>query len=164
MLTKYFWAAAAGLLCGIGGLRAAASLRRQTSLVDRWVQLLRRLALLMREGCDSLPVVFTEVSDSDTGADRLMRTLAAQLRTEPMTPLPDMFRRLPQEGPETKILDRMMARLCHGTLEARVTAVEQAEQEMSLLADELTGTCIRDAQMWARLGWALGACVTLLLL
>ena len=67
----------AGLLCGLIGQRQARRLREEGANLRRWEQLLRRLALLLREGTLSLPEALRQSAGEDSAPDQLLRRLGA---------------------------------------------------------------------------------------
>lgn len=85
------------------------------------------------------------------------------MRREPLTPLGQHFAALAPEGPERQLLQRMMERLGHGSLEARCLACSQAAEELSLLARQVRERADKDARMWTSLGWTVGTCLALML-
>ena len=154
----------AGLLCGLIGQRQARRLREEGANLRRWEQLLRRLALLLREGTLSLPEALRQSAGEDSAPDLMLRRLGDELEHNPLSPLPELFARCAPAGPEAPVLSRLMARLGHGSLESRCQAAEQAAEEIALMARAATERAARDAKLHASLGWTCGACLTILLL
>lgn len=159
-MIRPFLAVAAGLLCGILGIRQARCIREENATLSRWEALLRHLCLLLREGL-SLPDAFEQAGTELSAADLLLRRLAAQLRAQPLASLPQLY--TPQ-GKEGAFLSRLLEGLSHGSQESRILCAQQAEKEAALLAQSAREKAQQDAHMWATLGWACGACLTLLLL
>lgn len=149
-----------GLLCGVLGIRQAQRIREENVTLARWALMLRQLCLLLQEGL-SLPDAFDQAATENTAADRLLRSLADQLRAQPMAALPQLYTPQGKEGP---LLVRLLEGLSHGAQESRILCVQQAAEEAGLLAQSVRDKAQQDARMWATLGWACGACLTLLLL
>ena len=154
----------AGLMCGVIGQRQARRLREEGVNLRRWEQLLRRLALLLREGTLSLPEALRQAAGEDSAPDLMLRRLGDELEHNPLSPLPELVARCAPAGPEPPVLSRLMARLGHGSLESRCQAAEQAAEEIALMARAATERAARDAKLHASLGWTCGACLTILLL
>lgn len=159
-MIRPFLALAAGLLCGVLGLRQARRIREENANLSRWEALLLHLCLLLQEGL-SLPEAFDQAATEISAPDQLLRNLAAQLRTQPLVPLPQLY--TPQ-GRESVFLPRLLEGLSRGSQESRILCTQQAEKEAALLAQSAREKARQDAHMWATLGWACGACLTLLLL
>lgn len=151
----------AGLLCGLMGMRQAQRIREESATLHRWEIILQHLCLLLQESTLPLPEAFEQAARSDTRADELLRQLAAGMRSEPLTPLPQLYTPQGKEGP---VLARLLTGLSSGSLEARVLSARHAAQEFALLAEASRGKAGQDARMWAKLGWIGGACLTLMLL
>lgn len=154
-------AVAAGLLCGVAGLRQSRRMRSDCQRLTDWAALLTRLALLMEESALSLPEAFEQAV---AAREHPLHRLAAEMRLHPLKPLPALFAALNLSGPETAPLSRLMEQLARGSLDSRVLAVRQAAAEIGLLASASREKAGQDARMWATLGWTGGACLTLLLL
>lgn len=154
----------AGLMCMAAGFRQAAALRAADARLRRWTEMVRHLALLLSEGTCTLPEAFTLAASGDGEADRLLRSLAEQMRRQPLKSLPEIWRELRDESPEAAPLTRMMQRLGRGSLESRQQAAEQAASELELLADQAREKALKDAKMWRTLGALGGACMTIMLL
>lgn len=159
-MIRFFLAITAGLLCGVLGMRQAHRLRQENGTLSRWAVMLRHLCLLLQEGL-SLPDAFDQAATEDSAADNLLRSLAGQLRAQPLTALSQLYTPRGREGP---LLSRLLEGLSHGTQESRVLCAQQAAEEAELLAHSLRDKVRQDAHMWSTLGWACGACLTLLLL
>lgn len=155
-----FLSLTAGLLCGMLGIRQAQRIREENAVLGRWAVMLRQLCLLLQEGL-SLPDAFEQAAMEDTSADKLLRRLSSQLRTQPLVALPQLYT---PRGKEGSLILRLLEGLSHGTQESRVLCAEQAAEEAELLARSVRDKARQDARMWATLGWACGACLTLLLL
>ena len=163
-MTRAALAVMAGLLCALAGLRRAAALHAAAARLHRWTDVLEHLALILAEGASSLPEAFEQAAASPLPPDELLRALASDLRSQPLTPLPNLYAAHAQPGPERDALARLMARLARGSLEARCQAVSQAAQELALLAGQARRSADKDAVMWRNLGFIGGACLTLMLL
>ena len=164
-MTRAVLAIAAGILAGVIGMRYAARLRKEAASLHRWQELLTHLALVLEEGGATLPQAFLQVADANaSGADEVLRHLAARLRSDPLTPLPDAFDALHLPMPAQSVLSPMMARLAHGSLASRCQAVTHAGAEIGLLSSAAGEKAAKDARMWSVLGWTGGACLTLLLI
>lgn len=159
-MMRPFLALTAGLLCGVLGLRQARRIREESASLSRWETLLRHLALLLQEGL-ALTEAFDQAGAEASAPDQLLRRLAAQLRAQPTASLPQLY--APQ-GKEGVFLPRLLEGLSHGSQESRILCAQQAEKEAALLARSAREKAKQDAHMWATLGWACGACLTLLLL
>lgn len=157
-------AVAAGLLTGVAGMRHARCLRQAAGQLRRWEALLARLALLLSEAAYTLPEALRQAAQQASAPDEWLRALADELVSahgeEPAMPvLP-----CPLPAPEAEVMARLLPRLTHGSLAARVQAVSQAQGEMASLAQAAEEVARRDARMWSQLGWLAGACLTILLL
>ena len=154
----------AGLLCALAGLRRAAALQGDAARLRRWACVLEHLALILAEGASALPEAFEQAATAPLPPDELLRALAADLREQPLIPLPELYAARAQPGPEQDALARLMSRLGRGSLEARCQAVSQSAQELALLAAQARQCADKDAAMWRNLGFIGGACLTLMLL
>ena len=163
-MTHTVLAVMAGLLCAVAGLRRAASLQSTAARLRRWVDVLEHLALILSEGASTLPEAFERAATDSAAPDDLLRGLARDLRVQPLTPLPELYARLAQPGPEYDVHLRLMRRLGRGSLETRCQAVSQATEELRLLAGQARENADKDAAMWRNLGFIGGACLTLMLL
>ena len=163
-MNRAYPAVLAGIICGIAGLKHAANLRKSAAELVRWAELLRQLALLLREATMSLPAVFCQAAAGSQAPDDLLRQLASEMRSQPLLPLPELYRRITAAHPAPDAIGRMMDRIWHGSLESRVLAVQQAADEVEHMAATAQTKAARDARMWAQLGWTFGACLTLILL
>ena len=151
----------AGLLCGMLGMRRGQAIREQSASLRRWETLLRHLCLILQGGALPLPEAFLHAATGASAADDTLRSLAHRMQAEPLASLPQLYTPTGTEGP---VLSRMFAGLATGSLEERLLAVEQAAQEIALLAKSTGEKSAADARMWLKLGWLGGACVTLMLL
>ena len=163
-MTRAALAVMAGLLCALAGLRRSAALQGDAARLRRWVEVLEHLALILAEGVSTLPETFEQAANAPLPPDELLRALAADLRAQPLTPLPQLYASRAQPGPERDVLARLMDRLGRGSLEARCQAVSQTSQELALLAAQARQSADKDAVMWRNLGLIGGACLTLMLL
>lgn len=154
----------AGLLCAVAGYRRAGELTASAKRLRRWVEVLRHLALLLSEGVCSLPEALEAVATASEAPDELLRALAGELRRQPLLSLAEAYAARAVPRPEGDALARLMPRLDRGSLESRRQAVEQAADELALLAASARESADRDAKMWRTLGLAGGACLTLMLL
>ena len=89
---------------------------------------------------------------------------AAQVAALPMTTLADAFAQVADDCPEKDTLIRLFTHLGHGSKECRVLAVEQAAEEIRLLAQSAAAKADKDAKLWQTLGFTGGICLTILLL
>ena len=101
----------AGLMCGVIGQRQARRLREEGANLRRWEQLLRRLALLLREGTLSLPEALRQSTGESSAPDLLLRRLGDEMEQHPLSPLPELYARIAPPGPEAPVLARLMAQL-----------------------------------------------------
>ena len=163
-VTRAALALMAGMLCAIMGLRRAASLRSTAARLRRWACVLEHLALILSEGTLTLPEAFEQAATAPLPPDALLRALATGLRAQPLLSLSALYAAHDTPTPERDVLARLMARLGHGSLEARCQAVSQAAQELALMASDARQTADKDATMWRNLGFIGGACLTLMLL
>ena len=163
-MTRAALAVMAGLLCALAGLRRAGALQAAATRLRRWSDVLEHLALILAEGASTLPEAFEQAATAPLPPDELLRALAADLRSQPLASLSDLYAARAEPGPERDALARLMARLGRGSLEARCQAVSQAAQELSLLAEQARPSADKDAVMWRNLGFIGGACLTLMLL
>lgn len=154
----------AGLLCTLAGIKHAASLKGDAARLSRWVQLLSRLALLLREGTLSIPEALCAAADGPHPPDRLLRDIAARVAASPMTTLAEACGASSGACPEQDALSRLFTHLGRGSKESRVLAVEQAAAEMHLLAQSAAEKAEKDAKLWQTLGFTGGICLTILLL
>lgn len=157
-------AVVAGMLCAVAGLRRAAVLKASAARSKRWAEVLEHLSLILSEGASTLPEAFEQAATDALPPDQLLRALAADLRAQPLTPLPALYAARAQPGPEQDALTRLMNRLGRGSLEARCQAATQAADEIALLAAHAREHAEKDAVMWRDLGFIGGACLTLMLL
>lgn len=154
----------AGLLCVLAGMKYASALKGDASRLSRWVQVLTHLSLLLREGALSIPEAMCAAADSTHPPDRLLREMAGKLTSTPMLSLSDAFKACSGDCAERDVLTRMFTRLGHGTKDSRCHALEQATEEMRLLAQNASVKAEKDAKLWQTLGFTGGACLTILLL
>lgn len=164
MSLRILLAVFAGLLGGLWGQRYAGRIRADALRLRRWLVLLERLQLLVKQGTLPLPAVFCEAADSNSVPDRLLQVLAEKMHHDPLCPLLDCYDSLPSEALERATLRPLMAQLDRGSIESRVLAVGQARDAILRLSEAATSRADRDGAMWTRLGWTGGACLTLLLL
>ena len=163
-MTRAVLAVMSGLLCALAGWRHAAALRTSAARLHRWTEVLAHLALILSEGASTLPEAFEPAATGDLQPDELLRSLATNLRSQPLTPLSALYAAHALPGAEGDALNRLMNRLGHGSLEMRCHAVSQTAEELSLLAVRARENADRDATMWRNLGFIGGACLTLMLL
>ncbi len=163
-MSRSILAIMAGLLCALAGIRHAAALRGEAARLTRWTALLRRLCLLLQEGVLPIPEALLSAADDTQAPDQLLRTLARELQRSPMKTLAQSYARHGSAQAEQPILQRMFLRLGQGSRELRSLAVEQAAQELHLLAEAARERSSKDAKMWQTLGFIAGACLTLMLL
>lgn len=154
----------AGLLCALAGVKYASSLKGDASRLDRWVQVLTHLSLLLREGTLSILEALCAVADGPHPPDRLLREMAGKLSATPMLSLREAFQACSADCAERDVLTRMFTRIGHGTKDSRCLALEQSTEEMRLLAQNASARAEKDAKLWQTLGFIGGACLTILLL
>ena len=160
-MMRTVFALIAGLLCAFLGMRQARRLQSENTRLHRWETILQHLCLLLQESALSLPEALRQCACEASPADALLQRLAESMQHDPLTPLNELYQ---PEGTEGPVLSRLMTRLSRGSLESRVQAVQQAAQEINLLAENAREKSSQDARMWRTLGWTLGACLTLMLL
>ena len=163
-MTRAVLAMMAGLLCAFAGMKYASALKADASRLNRWVQLLRHLALLVREGTMALPEILWTVADESGQPDMLLREMARHMQTSPLLTMAEAYLHCSAPTLEKDVLSRMFARLGRGTKESRSLAVEQSAEEMVLLAEKSSARAEKDAKLWQTLGFTGGICLTILLL
>lgn len=163
-MSPSFLAIAAGLLCGLYGLRMANQLHAEAKRLKRWTELLPHLALLIGEESMSLPEVLKVSADGNTTPDMLLIAMADAVSSAPLLTLADAFEQHVFPFREHETLRRMFVRLGKGSAESRAMAVSQAADEVRLMTNDAQSRAARDARLWQTLGFTLGACLTLLLL
>ena len=163
-MTRAFFAVAAGLMCGMYGLRLSAALRAEARQLQHWVEILSRVALYISEGTLAMPDVLRHAADASTQPDMLLHEVADALAADPMTPLADAFASRCPAGIGHDVLLRLFMRLGHGSADSRRLAAEQARESIALLAAQAAARADRDAKLYRTLGWTGGACLTILLL
>lgn len=139
-------------------------LTRDAVRLRRWVQLLSHLALLLRQGLMSIPEALLSCADRHTDADRLLQAMVNLLQKEPMLSLAEAFSQCCSGSNEQPVLSRMFKHLGHGLQENRCQAVQQATEEMRMLADQAASRAEKDVRLWQTLGLIGGLCLTILLL
>ena len=154
----------AGLLCALAGAKYAASLKGEASRLNRWVELLRHLALLLEEGTLPLPQALCTAADSSHAPDELLRDMAALIQQAPLTTPEAAFLHFCGSWQEKPLLQRMFARIGRGTKENRCLAVEQSARELDQLAQRASARAEKDVKLWQTLGFIGGTCLTILLL
>lgn len=163
-MTRSFFAVAAGLLCGLYGLRLSSALREEAQMLRRWTELLARLALLIGEETLPLPDVLLHAADGSLRPDRLVQDVAHAITADPLLSLQDAFDERCPVFDGHDVLLRLFARLGHGSASSRYHAVEQARDALALLASQKSDIAARDAKLYRTLGWTAGACLTIMLL
>ena len=154
----------AGLLCALAGARHAAAIKADAARLSRWIPLLQHLALLLREGTMSIPSALCAAADTTHAPDKLLRDMATCLADAPrMTPA-EAFLQCSTASPETDTLHRMFQRLGRGSKDSRILAVEQAIDEVTLLAQSAREKAEKDVKLWQTLGITGGICLTILLM
>lgn len=154
----------AGLLCGFAGFRHASTLTRDAVRLRRWVQLLSHLTLLLRQGLMPIPQALQSCADGHTDADRLLQSMVYLMQKKPMLSLAEAFGHCCSSGNEQPVLQRMFNHLGHGLQENRCRAVQQATEELRMLADQAASRAEKDVRLWQTLGLIGGLCLTILLL
>lgn len=163
-MSRAVLAVMAGLLCTLAGLRHASALRGNAARLTRWVSLLRRLTLLLREGTLSIPEALCQAADGGHQPDVMLRHLAAALRENPLCTLAEAYRAMQPDEAESLVVLRLLERLGQGTRESRCLAAEQAADEISLMAEGASAKAQKDARLWQTLGFLGGLCLTMMLL
>lgn len=153
-----------GLLAGLAGMQRARGLRQSAARLRRWEALLAHLGLLLSEAAYTLPEALRQVARQEGAPDEWLRALADAMTAGHGAEPEALLAAQPLPGPEAEVMARLLPRLTHGSLAARVQAVAQAQAEMTCLAQEADAVAQRDARMWSQLGWLAGACLTILLL
>ena len=154
----------AGLLCALAGARYASGIKKDAARLSRWVQLLHHLVLLLREGAMSIPEALCAAADESHIPDKLLREMAARLTALPMLTPAEAFSKHAPEGQEKAVLARMFHRLGRGSKESRILAVNQAADEITLLAKVACSRAEKDVRLWQTLGLTAGICLTILLI
>ncbi len=154
----------AGLLCTLAGMRYASTLQNEAKRLMRWEPLLGHLALILQEGTLALPQALQEAAQGHLLPDVMLRQLAGAMRTSPMQPMDALLAPLCESLTEKDVLLRMCCRLGRGTMENRVQAVQQAAQEIGLLAKDAQARAEKDVRLWQTLGLTAGICLTIFLL
>ena len=154
----------AGLLCALAGLRRASALKNEAARLNRWTVLLRHLSLLLQEGTLPIPEALCAVANATDAPDQLLHTLAKVVQQSPMTTLAQAYRQHSPPCPEQSAMQRMFLGLGHGSKASRSLAVQQAAEEIRLLAENAETRAAKDARLWQTLGFIGGACLTLMLL
>lgn len=154
----------AGMLCALAGARHAASLKTDADRLSRWVPLLRHLALLLKEGTFSIPEALCAAADDMHAPDKLLRELAARLSSSPLLTPGEAFAQCASDCQEKAVLSRMFQRLGRGSKDSRILAVEQASEEITLLAEAASARAEKDVKLWQTLGVTGGICLTILLM
>lgn len=163
-MTRSVFAVAAGLLCGLYGLRLSSALREESQVLHRWTEMLARLELLISEETLPLPDVMLHAADGSLPPDRLMRDVAQAITADPLLSLQDAFSARCPAFDGHDVLLRLFARLGRGSSSSRRLAVQQAHDALALLAAQKSDRAARDAKMYRTLGWTAGACLTIMLL
>lgn len=163
-MTRAVLAVMAGLLCALAGMKHAAALKSDAARMQRWVQLLHHLTLLLREGTMSIPEALCAAADRSAPADRVLQGMAGCMAASPLCAPDEAYRQCRVDGPEKDLLLRLFTRLGHGSLENRCLAVEQAADEMALLAQNAAAKAEKDAKLWQTLGLIGGGCLTILMI
>ena len=163
-MTRTILAMMAGLLCSLAGFRYAASLKKDAIRFKRWVKLLQRLALLLKEGTLSIPQALCTAADENSAPDMLLQQLASSLTSSPLLTLADAYERSNPSGGEIPILSRLFSRMGHGSKESRCLAIEQAADELAHLAQAAEEKADQDVKLYQTLGITGGICLTVLLL
>ncbi len=164
-MTRAVLAVMAGLLCALAGMKHASSIKGDAARLGRWVKMLTHLTLLLREGSMSIPEALRAAADGPDAPDDTLRTMAEKMSASPLLTLAEVFLQCSiGDCPERSLLHRMFTRLGRGTKESRCLAVEQAAQEMELLAKSAAEKADKDAKLWQKLGLIGGISLTILLL
>ncbi|MBR6667603.1 MAG: stage III sporulation protein AB [Clostridia bacterium] len=155
----------AGLLCAAAGVRHASALKADAARLSRWYKVLQHVSILLKEGTLSIPDALCTAADSPFPPDKLLRAMAAHLSETPIATLAEAFRSCCCiDYAENEPLQRLFTRLGQGSRDVRVLAVEQAAEEIRLLAAAAAEKSEKDAKLWQTLGLTGGICLTILLL
>lgn len=154
----------AGLLCALAGVKHASNLKGEAARLERWVQLLTHLELLLQEGMLSIPEALCAAADGSALPDRLLRDMAGRLAACQVCSLADAFSACQPGLPEQDVLARLFSRMGHGTKESRCLALQQSAGELRHLAQSAAARSEKDAKLWQSLAFIGGACLTILLL
>lgn len=163
-MTRALLACMAGLLCAFAGIKHAASLKGDAARLARWVQLLRHLTLLLEEGTLSIPEALNTTAEGRDTPDHMLRNIGQLLADSPIMTASDAFLKCCDALPEKTALIRMFTRLGRGSKQNRILAVQQAAEELQLMANAASARAEKDARLWQTLGFIGGACVTIILL
>lgn len=157
-------ALASGLLLAAAGFRHAGYLRQRCDRLQRWTQLLRHLALLMKEGAGTLPEIILMAARESALPDRIFQQLAHAMQARPFEyprALADLSLLEPREQ---EILDRLLTRLGAGSRDSRLLALEGTIGQMEQLLSESLPQVQKECKMWRQLGLLGGACLALWLI
>lgn len=157
-------AVAAGLLCGLYGIRSARRISAEARDVRRWCSLLARLDLLLAEGACALPEALLQAADDDRLPDMLVRAVAQDLQTDPLASLPQAFEGRCPPCPGRSELLRLFSRLGRGSADSRRLAIRQCADLLAPMASQAEERAAKDARLFRTLGWCGGVSLTLLLL
>lgn len=164
MSIRLFTALTAGCLCALAGMRQASFLRREAMRLNRWAVLLDRLSLLLSEAVLPLPDVLESAADDSSQPDMLLRSVAGDVKTNPLLTMSEVFSSHCTACAERDALLRLAEQLSRGSAESRSLAASQAGAYIRHLAEEATKRAARDARLWQTLGWTGGACLALMLI
>ena len=112
----------------------------------------------------SIPQALCAAADNHFPPDELLQKMAADIQAQPLLTLDVAFRKNWKDTIEKPTLERMFIRLGRGSKENRCLAVQQAAQEMELLAQSAATKAEKDTKLWQTLGFIGGTCLTILLL
>ena len=163
-MSRAVLAVMAGLLCALAGIRRAAALKGDALRLHRWVQLLRHLTLLLRQGTMSIPEALCAAADGMQAPDRLLRNMATALQASPLLSLAEAYRQCSEPCTEQYVLLRLFGRMGHGSQDSRCLALEQATEELRLMESSAAEKATKDAKLWQTLGLTGGICLTIILL
>lgn len=125
---------------------------------------MQHLSLLLEEGAGSLPEVLDMAAREDALPDRILRSLAAGLRAQPLQTPEELLDLSALPLAEREIILRLLRRLGHGSRESRRQAAALCGEEMRLLASSHRARAETEAKMWRQLGLLSGLCLTLWLI
>lgn len=163
-MSRAILAIMAGILCTLAGFHHASTLRGDAARLARWVQIMRHIALLLREGTLSIPEVLCQAANESQPPDALLRRLAAAIQENPLCTLADAYLALHEDTAESTLVLRLLQRLGHGSQESRCLAAKQAADEFHLLAEKASAKAQKDVRLWQTLGFLGGLCLTIMLL
>lgn len=169
-MLRAWLALGAGIGCGVVGMRRASALRRRARELRRWLEALQRLSLLLDESASTLPRAFEQAGESGGTAQACLTATAERLKQAPGLTPSQAFMQAGLKyldwatGEERAQLTAMLAGVGRGSLAMRRQAVEHTAEWLSLHLGWAEEKHRKDGKLALTLGWAAGACLTLLLI